>query len=151
MAIKDLVTVVALVISASSVGLSLAREEVRCYLGLQSTECSPNNIKSDSLDKAIIKPIINHKSDTNHNKNTNGNLPQTVETYQRKTVTEDNKTESQPINSTRSSEEISRSQSIPVEPPTPEKETHQTDLIKEESVGIPIEVQPFQESIKSQQ
>jgi hypothetical protein len=158
MAIKDLLTVFALVVSVSSVGVSLAREEVRCYLGLQSTECHPTNIKSDSLDKAIIKPISNDNSDTNANDNTTKTLPPTVENSPEKPVTEDNKTDSKTINYTSPVEEISRSQSIPVEPVSPDQESHQNDpltdnsssSVKEESAGIPIQVQPFQESSQSQ-
>jgi hypothetical protein len=37
---KNLLTLVALFVSVSGIAVSLAREEVRCYLGLDSSECA---------------------------------------------------------------------------------------------------------------
>jgi hypothetical protein len=37
---KNLLTLVALFVSVSGIAVSLAREEVRCYLGLESSECA---------------------------------------------------------------------------------------------------------------
>jgi hypothetical protein len=36
---RNLLTLVALLVSVSGIAVSLAREEVRCYLGLESVKC----------------------------------------------------------------------------------------------------------------
>ncbi|ACK72478.1 conserved hypothetical protein [Gloeothece citriformis PCC 7424] len=53
---KNLMTVVALMISVTGVGVSLAREEVRCYLGLSSSACHSTPESLSSPQKANSTP-----------------------------------------------------------------------------------------------
>ena len=141
----------ALMISVAGIGVSLAREEFRCYLGLTSTACQSSEIKSTSPTK--VDPISDQEatknSDSNHQqkfkekpnlnaKSSDNVLPKKSEQEgYNSSVRENLESDSKFI----SVEELSR---IPEKKPDVNLE-NSIPSGEEGYVGIPIEVEPFNE------
>ncbi|MEA5536521.1 hypothetical protein [Crocosphaera sp. XPORK-15E] len=161
---KYFLPMTALVISVTGVGVSLAREEVRCYLGLSSAACHTSEVKSVS--PSPLKPLFNHKpiqetiAPNNHQESQVS--PETSETQNSSEVnsSESEKqdlTTTQDMNTASSEEKKSESKFIPVEELSAIKESQPpansdnfSSVSPEETVAIPIEVQPYQEPSNSQ-
>ncbi len=141
---KYFLSMTALMVSVAGIGVSLAREEFRCYLGLTSTACQSSEIKSTSPTK--VDPISDQEatknSDSNHQqqlkekpglnaKSSDNLLPKKYSV--RETIESDSKFISV--------EELSR---IPEKKPDVNLE-NSIPSGEEGYVGIPIEVQPFNE------
>ncbi|MEA5508952.1 hypothetical protein VB715_04170 [Crocosphaera sp. UHCC 0190] len=161
---KYFLPMTALVVSVTGVGISLAREEIRCYLGLSSAACHTSEVKSVS--PSPLKPLFNHKpiQETiapNNHQESQVNL----ENSETKTSSEVNSSEpekqdvttTQDMNTASSEDKMSESKFIPVEELSAVKERqppvnydNSSSASPEETVGIPIEVEPYQESSNSQ-
>ena len=65
---KYFISMTALMVSVAGIGVSLAREEFRCYLGLASAACQSSEIKSTSPTKveSISDQETSKNSDSNH-------------------------------------------------------------------------------------
>ncbi|ACK67968.1 conserved hypothetical protein [Rippkaea orientalis PCC 8801] len=172
--LRDVITTCALLVSVTGIGVSLAREEMRCYLGLQSAECPPTQVRSvfrgsepqtnpttqqserqsesnhdiKSLTK-ILNPLPTEAeksegdSATSGESSSNTNQTETEQTNQVESVS--------PVN------EISQSQSSSTEPNIPENSppveatstNNSPSSSEEKPFGIPIKVEPFQQSTES--
>ncbi|WP_107668103.1 hypothetical protein [Cyanothece sp. BG0011] len=146
---KYFLSMTALMVSVAGIGVSLAREEFRCYLGLVSAACDAPEIKSTSPNKddSILNQEVTKNSDSNHQEKVepqpslNAKSAETLlpENSQLKdntsSVGESVESDSQFI----SVEELSR---IPKEKPDVNVD-NSVPSGEEGYVGIPIEVEPF--------
>ena len=69
---KYFLSMTALMVSVAGIGVSLAREEFRCYLGLVSAACNSSEIKSTSptqKDESILNQEVTKNSDVNQQEN----------------------------------------------------------------------------------
>lgn len=174
--LRDVVTTCALLVSVIGIGVSLAREEMRCYLGLQSSKCPPSQIKSASPSSELETNQATQKtqrpSESNQDtksltktikplsaisENSEGESPSSVESLTNSNepeILEPNNINIEPLSPV---EEISSSQPIPVEPileqsSSPQEPTPMNDsplASEEETFGIPIKVEPFEEFVDS--
>ncbi|EAZ89944.1 hypothetical protein CY0110_07104 [Crocosphaera chwakensis CCY0110] len=141
----------ALMVSVAGIGVSLAREEFRCYLGLVSAACDSSEIKSTSptKDDSILNQEFTKNSDSHDQeiaepqpslnaKSSESLVPnQSQQEKGNSSVRETFESDSKFI----SVEELSR---IPKE--KPESNVDNSVPSGEEGyVGIPIEVEPFNE------
>ncbi|WP_446718046.1 hypothetical protein [Crocosphaera sp. Alani8] len=142
----------ALMISVTGIGISLAREEFRCYLGLVSAACNPSEINSTSPtenDESISNQEVTRNSESHHHE-----AVETKSTFNAKPSDSlspkklQNENQNTPAKETLESdskfisvEELSR---IPAE--QPDVDLYNTVPPGNEGyVGIPIEVEPFNE------
>ena len=151
---KYFLPMTALMISTVGVGVSLAREEFRCYLGLSSSVCDSSAVKSTSPSQ--FKPSFNQKS-TQESISPN---PEIQEKYNQETplnakssdsFTPDYQVKSENTSAATESfnsdskfisvEELSR---IPEKKPDASFD-NSVPSGEEGYVGIPIEVEPFNE------
>lgn len=150
-------SITALLISVTSVGFSVAREEVRCYLGLSSDNCNTTGIKS--LSPTQLKPLFKQETQPEaiapnslpNNQSTPENpQPQTsttAKTAGTETATPEQETNWSLTKSNQdddkfiSVEELSR---MPNNKPNGHA-NHSVPSAEEGYVGIPIEVEPYQE------
>ncbi|MDJ0601978.1 MAG: hypothetical protein QNJ37_24445 [Crocosphaera sp.] len=149
---KYFLSMTALMVSVGGIGVSLAREEFRCYLGLVSAACDSSEVKSTSPTKkveSILNQEVTKNSDSNHQekleqqpilntKSSDSLLPKNSEQQETDTfIKESFESDSQFI----SVEELSR---IPEKKPDVNLD-NSTPSGEEGYVGIPIEVEPFKE------
>ncbi len=162
--VRDVLTACALLVSVTGIGVSLAREEMRCYLGLQSTECSKSEVKvlspksSSDQETSPTTEISSPNSDfeSRNNIKTLTKTPKPLFSEQEPSPNYNNPEISQPnmINSSPSVDEISRGETLQV--PSFGESSHSKNeqtvpnnsplFTEEEPEGIPIKVEPFQES-----
>ena len=147
---KYFLSMTALMISVAGIGVSLAREEFRCYLGLVSTACQSSEIKSTSptqKDPSIFNQEVTKNSDSNYQEKgeqkpaLNAKSSDSLTPKEFKRPIQDRLTE-EPIESDSkfiSVEELSR---IPENKPDVNLE-NSIPSGEEGYVGIPIEVEPF--------
>ncbi|WP_157464609.1 hypothetical protein [Crocosphaera chwakensis] len=148
---KYFLSMTALMVSVAGIGVSLAREEFRCYLGLVSAACDSSEIKSTSptKDDSILNQEFTKNSDSHDQeiaepqpslnaKSSESLVPnQSQQEKGNSSVRETFESDSKFI----SVEELSR---IPKE--KPESNVDNSVPSGEEGyVGIPIEVEPFNE------
>jgi hypothetical protein len=152
---KYFLPMTALMISTVGVGVSLAREEFRCYLGLSSSVCDSSEVKSTSPSQT--QPSFNQEATT---ESISPN-PETQERFEPETPLnaksfdsfpqdyqgkpEENSAVTEDINSDSkfiSVEELSR---IPEKRPDASFD-NSVPSGEEGYVGIPIEVEPFNQS-----
>lgn len=151
--LKYVFSLTALMVSVAGVGISVAREEIRCYLGLSSEACDSSDIKSSSP----TKPVFNRETIAPSPTKTEQVTPQvseqptsptspTVETIKPELDTPKTadvwvKKRPQDDDKFISVEELSRM------PKRELKVNSNPDLPSGEEgyVGIPIEVEPYQE------
>ena len=172
--LRDIVTTCALFVSVTGIGISLAREEMRCYLGLQSTECPASQMKSASPSSGSEVTQTNQQTqdqskfnqDTKSLTKTTKPLSKVLENAQDKSLSSDNfstnSNESRVLKPNQDNfepkstlKEISRNQPIPVEPILESNTSEQKSIPHHDSsldstpktFGIPIKVEPFQESV----
>ncbi|MGB5772642.1 MAG: hypothetical protein WBM32_22650 [Crocosphaera sp.] len=151
---KYFLPMTALMISTAGVGVSLAREEFRCYLGLSSSACDSSEVKSASPPE--FQPIFNQEAtkeriypntetqerfeqETPLNAKASDSLTPDYQGEQ-----EENTSATERINSDSkfiSVEELSR---IPEKKPDANF-NNSVPSGEEGYVGIPIEVEPFNE------
>ncbi len=148
---KYFLSMTALMVSVAGIGVSLAREEFRCYLGLVSAACESSEIKSTSptKDDSILNQEFTKNSDSNDQqkaeprpplnaKSSDNLLPQNSQLKDNtSSVRETFESDSKFI----SVEELSR---IPQEKPEVNVD-NSVPSGEEGYVGIPIEVEPFYE------
>ena len=149
---KYFLSMTALMVSVAGIGVSLAREEFRCYLGLASAACNSSEMKSTSPTErveSIFNQEVTKNSDSNHQekleqqpslnaKSSDSLLPQNSKKSEKDTFIKDTfESDSKFI----SVEELSR---IP-EKKTDVKLDNSIPSGEEGYVGIPIEVEPFNE------
>ncbi|ACB51390.1 hypothetical protein cce_2040 [Crocosphaera subtropica ATCC 51142] len=148
---KYFLSMTALMVSVAGIGVSLAREEFRCYLGLVSAACDSSQIKSTSPTKgeSILNQEITKNSESNHQEKANPQpslnakssdslLPQNSQQEDNKSSTRETLEDDSKFISV---EELSR---IPKEKP----EVNVDNAVpsgEEGYIGIPIEVEPFNE------
>lgn len=147
--IRDMLAMTALIVSVTGIGVSLAREEVRCYLGLSSTACESLENKSASpfhLQQTTNKPPENKPSDTPTTEPIlpeNENSPSQTSSA-RESLPTLNPVDAAEIPSTEG--ELSISQPMPTEPLSETIESENSPVsYPEETVSIPIKVEPYQE------
>lgn len=141
---KYFFSMTALMISVAGIGVSLAREEFRCYLGLSSAECNPSAIKSTSpmpIEQKFEQKATPDPAEKSTPLITKSNDSLEHNSFQKTESDLTIKKEIKPDSKFISVEDLSR---------IPEKkmETNFDNSLppKEEGyVGIPIEVQPFNE------
>lgn len=127
---KSMLTLLALVISVTGVFVSIAREELRCYMGLDAISCqsNPDTVKEESPSpeviqrvRQVIQPSPSTKTDEvnepskaipspspiEETKESASNTPSVIE--------ETSQPQSQPIEVIPPPEEISQPQSQPIE------------------------------------
>ncbi|WP_013321531.1 hypothetical protein [Gloeothece verrucosa] len=156
---KNFLTVFALMVSVSGIAVSLAREEVRCYLGLSSSAChstdeshlSPRKIHFSESDRRSSSPreSSTQKRETQqHHEQTPENEPlsRVEETQHNKEVKD-----ATPSASSNSSQEVTLTDPSPKveEPPTaaPEVTAKPTEPTKEVSASS-SEAQPLTHSVE---
>ncbi len=105
---RNLITVVALIVSITGIFVSLAREELRCRLGLQSSECRSSIPNSNEL--------------TNHSNPTSPNVKES----QSESSTTPPVTPEQPASETRSPEKTTE----------PTQETTATKILKSKQENL---------------
>ena len=147
---KYFLSMTALMVSVAGIGVSLAREEFRCYLGLESAACNSSEIKSTSptqKNESIFNQEVTKNSDVNepeklqpepslNAKSSDILLPQkSQEKDAHSSVREGFDSDSKFI----SVEELSR---IPQDKPDVNLD-NSVPSGEEGYVGIPIEVEPF--------
>ncbi len=132
---KYFLSMTALMVSVAGIGVSLAREEFRCYLGLSSPECNPSAIKS--ISPMPIEPKFEQKTTQDNLEKSTVLKTKSTDSLEKNHFQkiEKNETDSKFI----SVEELSR---IP-ENKTETNFEHLVPSREEGYVGIPIEVQPF--------
>ncbi|MDJ0731889.1 MAG: hypothetical protein QNJ33_18055 [Crocosphaera sp.] len=150
---KYFLSMTALMISVAGIGVSLAREEFRCYLGLVSAACHSSEIKSTSPTQQV-ESILNQEVTKNSNfhhqekieqkpslnsKSSDSLIPQNYERQEKNTfIKESFESDSKFI----SVEELSR---IPKKKPDVNLD-NSVPSGEQGYVGIPIEVEPFNEN-----
>ena len=150
-------SITALLISVTSVGFSVAREEVRCYLGLSSDNCNTAGIKSlsptqltprfeqEKQPEAIAPNSLPDNQPTPENPQSQ--TPITAKSAETETVTPEQETNWSLTKSNQyddkfiSVEELSR---MPNNQPNGNS-NHSVPSSAEGYVGVPIEVEPYQE------
>ncbi|WLT39181.1 hypothetical protein NON20_05950 [Synechocystis sp. B12] len=89
MVMRNALTIFALLLSSTGIFVSLAREELRCRVGLSSTECPPaiaqpeNNAPQDSgaqLVNSELRPIIPSEAKSDKNPNPAAETAKVLET-----------------------------------------------------------------------
>ncbi|MDJ0660854.1 MAG: hypothetical protein QNJ42_15410 [Crocosphaera sp.] len=149
---KYFLSMTALMVSVAGIGVSLAREEFRCYLGLVSAACHSSEMKSTSptgKGETIFNQEVTKNSDSNYQeklepqpslnaKSSDRLLPENSEKLEKNTsINNTFESDSKFI----SVEELSR---IPEKKPDV-KLDNSIPSGEEGYVGIPIEVEPFNE------
>ncbi|MGK7939549.1 MAG: hypothetical protein AB4062_05225 [Crocosphaera sp.] len=137
---KYFLSMTALMVSVAGIGVSLAREEFRCYLGLISPECNPSAIKS--ISPMPIETKFEQKA-------TQDNLEQSTPLTAKSTNSlEKNHFQERENNLTIKQRGDTDTNFISVEELSRIPETNFDNSVpsgEEGYVGIPIEVQPFNE------
>ncbi len=141
---KYFLSMTALTVSVAGIGVSLAREEFRCYLGLTSPECNPSTIKS--ISPMPIEPKFEPKVTQEQLEQSTPLKAKSTDSLERNSFKqkENNLTIEQRVNNDSkfiSVEELSR---IPKNK-TEANFDNSVPSVQEDYVGIPIEVQPFNE------
>lgn len=148
---KYFLSMTALMVSVAGIGVSLAREEFRCYLGLVSDACESSQIKSTSptKDESILNQEFTKNSDSNDQ-----DIPQPQPSLNAKSSDTLSPKQSQPEDNNSFVKEAFESDSkfISVEElsriPKEKKEINVNNSVpsgEEGYVGIPIKVEPFNE------
>ena len=144
---KYLISMTALMVSVAGIGVSLAREEFRCYLGLASAACKSSEVKSTSPTK--VDAISGQKDPQNSDSNYQEKLEKIPSVNAKSSESVLPKKSGNPsVRETLDSD--SRFISVEELSRIPEKKTNDNldNLIpsgEEGYVGIPIEVQPLNE------
>lgn len=138
---KNFVAVVALIISVGGIFVTLAREEMRCYLGLASVECGVLQQTAPPESKPTTAKEARREEGDRSEPTHTGSKPQTQPTHTSSESRTEPKTVEKPAkreveqSAQKSHAEPSKSQPIEVIPP-PEAAN------KSENEGQPIEVIP---------
>ncbi len=161
---RDVLTVLALAISLSGIAVSLAREEVRCYMGLQSNECQatqpkfpqlpkiPSLSQEDTQPAATEPPSIQPQEEpSNPSPDASGVPNPQSEPENAASMSEDTPSET-PVSATEGNETL-KSQPLPVEPFSATNENSEPNVIslpsQAETGSVSLPVEPFSDSASS--
>lgn len=144
---KYFFSMTALMVSVAGIGVSLAREEFRCYLGLVSAACHSSEIQSTSPTEnleSILNQEVTKNSESNHQERLEKEPSLNAKSSDSLTPRKSDKIEKNTFESDSkfiSVEELSR---IPEKRPDVNLD-NSIPSGEEGYVGIPIEVEPFNE------
>ena len=149
---KYFLSMTALMVSVAGIGVSLAREEFRCYLGLKSAACSASEIKSTpptQKNESIFNQEVTENSAVNESDNVKQQPPLNAKSSD-SLLPQESQKQNNPASVRESFESDSRFISVEELSRIPKKKPDVTldnsiPSGEEGYVGIPIEVEPFNE------
>jgi hypothetical protein len=161
---RNILTVVALLVSLSGIAASLLREEMRCYLGLTSQTCTTSEKptlpvslpekKQESTGLKSVKSIINPKPSNSSSDIIIAPSPNSLSSDQEsESVSSENsspsvsESDSSPVNESVDTQETQPSEdlNVPVESAKiPSSDTPENSDHNYATEGIPIPVEPYQ-------
>lgn len=148
---KNFFTVFALMVSMTGVAISLAREEVRCYLNLSSSACHSANESPSSTQNANSPSSQTESSSSSQTQQTQEqkplNLPSSIEELTK--VGKEVKDAITPSSSSDSSEDTTNPSTQAEEPPTEPTQVSEQPTEQTTEVSSPsTDAQPITESVE---